>query len=224
MNPKKLIDLSHKLDPSNISIYPGDPIYTCTQTSTIPKDGYSVHTFSLGSHTGTHVDAPSHWFEHGKTIDQIGLDMLVGRAWVIDLREIVERGERKITWDHLSSFFAPESESEMKKIVVIQTGWSRYWGKPDYLQHYPFLCRHAAQELVQCGVEVLAVDTLSPDEIDGPGGYGVHEVFLGAGKVLVENLNLSGLESIDGKVTVSFIPLSLAGSDGAPVRAFAWFE
>ncbi|KAK7036507.1 hypothetical protein VNI00_011704 [Paramarasmius palmivorus] len=215
---QKLFNLSHTLSPTNISIYPGDPVYTCTQTSTIPKDGYSVHTLSLGTHTGTHVDAPSHWFKDGKTIDQIDLNVLVGKARIIDLREFVGKGERKVTWDVIEPFLTGTGGV---KIVVIRTGWSQYWGTPRYLEKYPFVSRHAAEELVRRGVEVLGVDTLSPDEIEGPEGYGVHEVILGAGRIIAENLNLNELDDRE-EVMVSFAPLSLAGCDGAPVRAIGW--
>ncbi|KAL0072630.1 hypothetical protein AAF712_000393 [Marasmius tenuissimus] len=212
------IDLSHKLDVSKITIYPGDPTFSCTPFCTVEKDGYSVHSISLGSHTGTHLDAPSHWFQDRKTVDEIPLGMLIGKARVIDLT--TKTKSDKITWDGDLQHHFSELQSSWS-IVVLKTGWAKHWGTDEYIS-YPYIEKRAAEELVKRGVTVLGVDTLSPDAIEGPEGYGVHEVFLGAGNVLVENLNLTDLSDKDEELLVSFIPLNLAGNDGSPIRACAW--
>ncbi|KAG7091250.1 hypothetical protein E1B28_010300 [Marasmius oreades] len=213
----QLIDISHKLD-SRISTYPGDPSFACIPFSTVEKDGWSVHSISIGSHSGTHLDAPSHLKRNGKTVDEIPLNMLIGRARIIDVTG--KSASSKITWKDIQSHF-PHSSSPWR-IVILYTGWAKYWGTDEYLS-YPILEKRAAEELIAREVAVLGVDTLSPDAIDGPDGYGVHEVFLGADKVLVENLNLTGLQPGD-EVMVSFLPLKLAGCDGSPIRALAWKE
>ncbi|KAF9256739.1 putative cyclase [Marasmius fiardii PR-910] len=210
------VDISHTLE-SEISIYPGDPSFTCVPFSTVEKDGWSVHSISIGSHTGTHLDAPSHLIRSGKTVDEIPLSMLIGRARIINVTG--KSPSSKITWEDIQGHF-PHGSSPWP-IVVLYTGWAKYWGTNDYLS-YPFLAKQAAEELIKRGVSVLGVDTLSPDAIDGPDGYGVHEVFLGADKVLVENLNLTGLHPEIEEVMVSFIPLKLAKCDGSPIRAIAW--
>ncbi len=89
----ELIDLSHTLD-SNIPIYPGDPTFSCCPFITIAKDGVNVHQISMGSHSGTHVDAPSHFVENGQSVDVIPLDRFVGRAIVIDLTGSEENDEK----------------------------------------------------------------------------------------------------------------------------------
>ncbi|KAL0570716.1 hypothetical protein V5O48_011250 [Marasmius crinis-equi] len=214
------IDLTHKLDTSNISIYPGDPTFSSTPCCTVAKDGYSVHNISIGSHTGTHLDAPSHFVQGGKTVDEIPLGMLVGKARVIDLTGKGKEKLQRISWEEDLQHHFPAAQSPWS-IVLLKMGWAKHWATPGYFS-YPFLEKRVAEELVRRGVDVLGVDTLSPDAIDGPEEYGVHDVVLGAGKVLVENLNLEELKPEDEEVVVSFLPLNLAGCDGSPVRAVAW--
>ncbi|KAF8058778.1 putative cyclase [Lyophyllum atratum] len=220
MDTSTIIDLSHKLD-SNVQIYPGDPPFTCTPCTTVAKDGYSVHSLTLGSHTGTHIDAPSHFFANGKTIDQIPLPTLIGPLVLVDLTARNLRDRQMITWADI------EPSAELMHpgvILVLHTGWSAYWGTPKYYDH-PFLARDVATKIIERGVRILGVDTLNPDEteyqgVGGGEGFGVHEVILGAGGIIAENL--TNLAALDGHDQIALIPLNLEGSDGSPVRAFAW--
>ncbi|KAJ4496676.1 putative cyclase [Lentinula lateritia] len=209
-----IIDLTHPLDPDKITIYPGDHNFSCCPTSTVAQDGYSVHSLSLGTHTGTHIDAPSHFILNGATIDQIPLDALISRpAIVVDLT--YKEAGTKILWDDdLANY-----ESKMKEgtMLLLYTGWSAHWATPAYMK------------IIATGLKIIGSDTLSPDEIDGPEGYGVHLAILGAGGLIVENMtNLKALVEleaeggIDSELSVSIIPLSLPGCDGSPVRAFGW--
>ncbi|KAJ3865018.1 putative cyclase [Lentinula novae-zelandiae] len=220
-----IIDLTHPLDPDKITIYPGDHNFSCCPTSTVAQDGYSVHSLSLGTHTGTHIDAPSHFILNGATIDQIPLDALISRpAIVVDLT--YKEAGTKILWDDdLANY-----ESKMKEgtMLLLYTGWSAHWATPAYMK-YPYLDRDAAERIIATGLKIIGSDTLSPDEIDGPEGYGVHLAILGAGGLIVENMtNLKALVEleaeggIDLELSVSIIPLSLPGCDGSPVRAFGW--
>ena len=65
-----IYDLSHKLNP-RCSIYPGDPEFCCKKVATVEKDQFNVSSLSLGSHTGTHIDAPYHFYDNGKTVDRL---------------------------------------------------------------------------------------------------------------------------------------------------------
>ncbi|KAJ3829643.1 hypothetical protein F5878DRAFT_137941 [Lentinula raphanica] len=222
MNSTSIIDLTHPLDPNKITIYPGDPEFTCCPSLTVAKDGFSVHSLSLGTHTGTHIDAPSHSIINGTTIDQVPLDTLVAcPAIVVDLTD--KKAGSKIIWDDLDKY---SSRMKSGTVLLLYTGWSKHWGTPAYLE-YPYLDKDAAVKILATGVRIVGLDTLSPDEIDGPEGYGVHEVILGAGGLIVENLtNLKALWELDAKagkeVLTSIVPLSLTGCDGSPIRAFGW--
>ncbi|KAJ7655601.1 putative cyclase [Mycena polygramma] len=211
-----IVDLSHSMKPG-MQIYPGDPIFSCTCATSVEKDGYSVRSLSMGSHTGTHVDAPSHFFAEGKSIEQIPLRTFIGRALVIDL---TNKGPREaINW---TDDLAPHaSQMAPDVILLLRTGWSQYWCTDKYLEH-PFLERAVAEQIIATGVQVVGVDTLSPDEtrLDGTGSFGAHEVILGAGGIIAENL--TNLHALDGsEYIVNLVPLNIDGSDGSPVRAFA---
>jgi kynurenine formamidase len=220
--PGGFIDLTHPLADSAVQLYPGDPPFTCRPHATVPKDGYSVHDISLCSHTGTHIDAPSHFFADGKTIDQIPLSTLTGPALVVDLMRKQLKERQMIEWGDIEEY-APQMREGV--ILLLYTGWSQYWGTPKYYDH-PYLSRDAAKRVLESGVRVLGVDMLNPDEtpyngVESTHGFGVHQEILGAGGVIAENLtNLQALG--DEPSVIALVPLNLVGSDGSPVRALAW--
>jgi len=129
-----------------------------------------------------------------------------------------------IKWDDIQDY-APQMQENV--ILLLYTGWSRYWGTQKYYEH-PYLSRDAAKRVLESGVRVLGLDTLNPDEtpyngVGGSHGFGVHQEILGAGGVIAENL--TNLQAIcDGRYMIALIPLNLVGSDGSPVRALAWKE
>ncbi|CAK5281895.1 unnamed protein product [Mycena citricolor] len=211
----QVVDLSHPLKPG-MQVYPGDPEFAVSSVAAIEKDGYAVCALSLGSHTGTHVDAPAHFFADGLTIEQIPIGMFIGPALVVDLTHKAAREE--IKWEDLVQY-APRMKQGT--LLLLRTGWSRHWGTPEYFDH-PYLSHAAAEKVIECGVRLIGVDSLNPDETrsDDTGVFGVHEVVLGAGGIIAENLtNLELLQ--DGDYVVHLVPLSISASDGSPVRAFA---
>ncbi|KAI0710300.1 putative cyclase [Cerioporus squamosus] len=221
--PTTFVDLTHHLN-GDTQVYPGDPCYFCSPVLTIPKDGMNVQSISLGSHTGTHIDAPYHFVEEGLTVEQIPLSTFMGNAVVVD---VTSKGPKeRIEWADISAHedaIRHKATLEHGVFVFLRTGWPQYWGTDKYHDH-PFLERDAAKKLLELEVKVIGVDSLSPDETRLDGGtpdFGVHEVVLGAGAILAENLtNLHAIQT--GDWIVSLAPLKLDGCDGSPVRAFAW--
>lgn len=211
-----MIDLSHPIS-TGMTVYPGDPAVWLRDALTVADNGVRVTEVHMGSHTGTHLDAPSHTIEGGRTLDEIGLDELYGEALVIRVRDPQPRqclGVAELGLDALRV---------VPKIVAIHTAWDRYFGEPTYLQH-PFLSGEAAERLCELGMHVLAVDTLNPDltpdaeEVE-QSGFAVHQVVLGSDRLIVENLR--GLEQLPDRVKLGFFPLKLGAVDGSPVRAVA---
>ncbi|MBM7503850.1 cyclase family protein [Agromyces aurantiacus] len=205
-------DLSHPVA-DGMMVYPGDPGVHLAPALELERDGAAVTALELGSHTGTHVDAPAHTVAGGRTMDAVELDELVGDALVIHV-EGLEDGAL-IGLDDLGDLPA-----RVPSIVVVDTGWARHFGTERALRH-PALGRDAARLLVERGMRVLAVDTLSPDPTDAAGttSFPVHEVVLGADGLIVENV--ANLDGLPDRVRVGFFPLRIAG-DGAPVRAVAF--
>jgi kynurenine formamidase len=150
------------------------------------------------SFVGTHVDAPYHFFADGKKIHELALSTFIGRALVIDLTE--KEAREIITWDDLAPY---SSRMHDGVIVLLYTGWSTHWKTQRYYDH-PFISREAAEGIIATGVRVLGVDTLSPDEtlVDGTigeFGFGAHQIILGSGGVIAENLtNLSAILGKNG--------------------------
>ncbi|MBO0980840.1 cyclase family protein [Microbacterium sp. SD291] len=205
-----LRDLSHPIR-SGMTVYPGDPAVSVEPALTLDAHGAAVTRLGLGSHTGTHVDAPAHTIRGGRTLADVALDELVGEAIV--LRVSNAEPERAIVLDDLAP---PDT---VPPIVIVETGWARFFGTERALRH-PFLAPDAARELTRRGMRVLAVDTLSPDPTPAE-AFPVHEIVLGGDGLIVENLY--GLDGLPTRVPVGFFPLRLEG-DGAPVRAVAFLD
>ncbi|WP_243855065.1 cyclase family protein [Diaminobutyricimonas sp. TR449] len=210
----KLHDLSHLIT-DGMQVYPGDPTVHVHPALELERDGVAVTGLRLGSHTGTHIDAPSHTVGGGRTMADVTLEELVGDALIIRVPELHER--EIYGWDRLNA--GASIPSQLPPIVVIDTGWARWFGDARAMRH-PALDAQAARELVARGMRILAVDTLSPDLTDESAtDFPVHQVVLGGGGLIVENLR--GLEALPESVQIGFFPLRLGG-DGAPVRAVAF--
>ena len=206
-----LRDLSHPIR-DGMTVYPGDPAVSIEPVLTLDADGAAVTRLGLGSHTGTHVDAPAHTVPGGRTIADVALDELVGEAIVPRVPQAEER--QSIRWEDL-----PSVPDVLPRIVIVDTGCARFFGTERALRH-PFLDPDAVRELWRRGMRVLAVDTLSPDPTPTE-AFPVHEIVLGGDGLIVENL--CGLDDLPERLRVGFFPLRLEG-DGAPVRGVAFLS
>ena len=216
---KMIIDLSHSLAPTGLSYCPGHPVFTSEQVMTIARNGSYVSRLTVGSHTGTHLDAPVHFIEGGATVSDIDLSSLVGPAIVVDVRGKGFHGA--ITWDDI----APQAGKLNSGVTLLLcTGWSQYWGGKEYMKS-PHLSEEAARKIMEHGVRVVGIDVFSVDG-EAPEGAvetnAVHRLLLGNGILIAENLtNVETL--LDGSAyLVSLLPLNLQGCDGSPIRAVAW--
>ena len=183
--------------------------------STLEHDGVAVTAMRMGSHTGTHVDAPSHTVAGGRTMADVPLDELVGEALLMRMPRpgTTARSTTGTGWSARDRF-----PRVLPPIVIIDTGWARWFG--DQRRHAASaLAPSAARELVRRGMRVLAVDTLSPD-LTGGEGFPVHESVLGADRLIVENRARARRYS-QSRVGVGFFPLRLAAME-RPVRAVAF--
>lgn len=218
MGRSRLVDLSHPVD-DRTPVYPGDPFVRLRPAATLARDGYNVLHLSMGSHSGTHVDAPYHFLDDGARIDEVPLELCHGPAVVADVRGAGERG--RIGWRELAPYADALGPG---RILLLRTGWSEHWGSERYAAH-PFLTGDAAERLVATGLRTVGIDAFSVDETVQSGrpaaGFPAHSALLGAGGVLVENLtDLAALEG-EREIVLSVLPLRLAGADGSPVRAVA---
>lgn len=176
--------------------------------ASIDTHGWRATKLVLDSHLGTHMDAPSHFVPTGATLDQIALQHLIGPAEVIHISGIASHTE--LLPDHLPA--------TTERRLLLHTGWaeSRY-GSPAYFTEYPYVSPRLAEELIKRGVVLIGIDTPSVDYDPGV----THQILLGAGTLIVENL--ANLAPLPGHVDVTVLPLPILGGDGCPVRAVASF-
>ncbi|MCC6313310.1 MAG: cyclase family protein [Thermomicrobiales bacterium] len=208
-----LLDLSHPLT-MKTPVYPGDPAVRLTPWETALP--WRVTELVLGSHSGTHMDAPRHCLPDGATIDAYGPDRWVGSGVVLPVPN--PESDEAVGPGILAGLPA---ELPVGWFAIIATGWDRFWGASEYFYH-PFLAPDLAESLRGAGCGLVAVDVPSVDS-SVSGGDAVHRILADADILIVENLR--GLERlpVGAALEFCFAPLPLAGTDGAPVRAFARF-
>lgn len=215
-----IVDLSVPIE-SGMPVYPGDPEVRLDRALTVGAgDGVNVLTVHMGSQTGTHLDAPYHILETGSRLEGLPLERFLGPAVVADLRHLTPA--TAITWSDLAPVRA---RLRAGAILLLHTGWSRYWGRLDRMRGHPWLAAEAARAIVEAGVRTIGIDALSVDATpadDSPVTFDAHIAILGSGGVIVENLaHLERVERLRAPF-VSVLPLRLADADGAPVRAVAF--
>lgn len=192
----------------DMPVWPGDTPPRLVRTGSIDQgDNSNTSELTLSVHTGTHVDAPDHFLNNGKTVEQLSLDMLVGRAYVLHLPDV-----NQITAAILETAEIPPRTRRL----LFKTRNSDYWAKgtKDFQTEFVGLTEDAAQFLVDRNVRLVGVDYLSvaPYKQSRP----THCLLLEAGVVVVEGLDLSHVSQ--GRYTLTCLPLKLGGSDGAPAR------
>ena len=201
----KLIDVSVPLD-ANLPTYPDNTPFTLEPIKRIASGGSSnVSSLHLGAHTGTHLDAPRHFFDAGIGTDALPLDMLIGRTRVI---EIATR--KAITSADLDAFDLSEDIR-----LLIKTPNSKLWGSPQFHTDYVGISESGAKHLVDRGIKVVGVDYLSVEEFRAPGAP-AHHILLGGGTIVIEGLNLRDVDP--GVYEMFCLPLRIVGCDGAPAR------
>ncbi len=201
----KVIDISWPISPE-MTAYKDRKIVTFKSTKTFEKDGARETIITIGSHTGTHVDAPSHFLKDGKTIDQMLLEKVVGDCSLLDLSDVPE----KITAEHLSMYdIAPD------EIILLKTMNSDYPPTDPFLANFVYLDASAAQYLADCGVRAVGIDYLGIER--NQEAHDTHMLLLQEDIPIIEGLRLAHAE----EAYYSFIclPLALQGLDGAPARA-----
>jgi kynurenine formamidase len=216
MHVRRVVDLTLPLD-NGTTVYPGDPLVDIRTTGP-DEAGFRVTSIGVGSHTGTHCDAPLHFVGDGAPIDEVDLGLFAGPMVLLDVRH---RGDRAlITVDDV----APSLDRLGAGVVaVLWTGWTAHYGTERYFAH-PFVSPAACAAILGTGARTIGVDAMSIDETvddEHPGeGWPCHGLVLGAGGVLLENL--AHLDRVDfPRPFLSALPLRLTGADGSPVRAAA---
>ena len=193
---------------SALPVYPGDPEVTITPLAQLQwGDAANVSRLVLSSHTGTHLDAPRHFFAEGLAIDSLDLHVLMGPARVCTFPQVTTH----LTADDLR----PLGLAGTKRLLL-QTPNAALWQKTGFQTNYVALTESAAYLLVEMGVQLVGIDYLSVDAFERQ-DFPVHRILLGAGVLVLEGLDLRAVPPGDYELLA--LPLLLQHGDGAPVRA-----
>jgi arylformamidase len=204
--PRRVIDISVPNGPAQ-HVYPGDPEPRVDAVRRIASgDVCNLSLLHLGSHTGTHVDAPYHFLKDGPRLGEVPLDRMVGSCLVADLR-----GRRAVDAAALR-----EVALERGDILLCRTDNSAKWSAPAFQRDFTFVTKDAADVLVERGVRALGMDYLSIEEFGSP-DFPVHHRLLGAGVFVIEGLDLGHVTP--GRYYLVCLPLKFPDLDGAPARA-----
>ena len=189
----------------DMPVWPDEPGPELTPLSRISDgDPANVTRLTLGSHTGTHVDAPRHFLNEGRTVDALALDALCGPARVIHVDDATSVKRR-----HLEPHRGVER-------ILLQTRNESLWNKRGFQKDFVYLEPDAADWLVAQRVRLVGIDYLSIEQFNSR-DYHTHHTLLGAGIVIVEGLDLRRIEP--GDYDLYCLPLKVVGADGAPGRA-----
>jgi arylformamidase len=210
--PMKTIDLSHTIS-IETPVYPGTEPPVFSTPCTIEKQGFSEKRITLFSHTGTHMDAPSHILPEGKSLDRFPAEKFMGKAAVINLTHI-----HRMEIEHHDLL---QYEAFILKIdfLLLHTGWYLKWGTDAYFKEYPVLTAAASRWLAGFPLKGIGVDMISVDRTN-TNTYPIHRIFLQNEILIVENL--TNLSELPDKIFSFFcFPLKIKDADGSPVRAAA---
>jgi len=208
----KIIDLTHCIGP-DMPCYPGTEPPVFEKPCTLEQHGFVEHKITFYSHTGTHMDAPSHVLPRARTLDQFAAGHFAGRAVSLDLTQL-----KKPVID-IHDLRPLRSLIKGKEFVLLHTGWYKFWGTSAYFKDYPVLSPEAAQWLAQLDLKGVGVDMISVDAMESF-DLPIHKIFLTRDIVVIENL--TGLDELGNRDFTFFcLPLKFMQADGAPVRAVA---
>jgi len=242
LNDMRIIDLTMRITPS-IPVFPGSPQPCFVPWARYDQQGYDSEAIFMSTHTGTHVDAPSHFKPGFASIDTISASRLISSAVLIKVKK---NANQLIDQQDLSGDQIREGDS-----VVIATGWEKRAGRKNYESENPGLSKQASEYLVRKNVNAVAIDSPSIDA-GADNKFSAHNILLASNIIVVENLcNLdrvarsrgSGSSSRGGQskairksatslmtptkptttttFTLIISPLKFGGATGSPARVFA---
>ncbi len=200
----KIIDITLSIN-ENIPVYPGDAKFKATPICTIEKSGCNMQQLNLGTHTGTHIDAPLHFLANGSSIDEIPLEIFFGKSQVIEI------DEPRITKTAIDKFFIDGINR-----VLFKTPNSYLLEDKEFHKEYVYLTEDGADFLINKNVKLVGIDYISIERF-GTADFIVHKKLFSANMCILEGINLKEVDP--GIYTLVAFPLPFEGLDGSPVRA-----
>ena len=204
------IDVTTTLDPSTTPVYEGDPPMRFDFVKDMHKgDALTLSSYTLGAHSGTHIDAPMHFIRDGVSIDRVAIDRLMGPARVIEIGDgvqVIDAAElQRHDWNN-SPRILFRTRSSIR-------GWM---ASPGFHRDFAYIAPDAAQLLADANVQLVGIDYLSAEQFGAPAPR-THQILLGKGIPIVEGLSL--VNTAGGDYDLVVLPIKVGGHEGAPARA-----
>ncbi|MDG6922882.1 MAG: cyclase family protein [Nitrososphaerota archaeon] len=201
---------------NGMPIYPGDPAPSFENYATLDKNGVNLTRLVLGSHTGTHTDAPKHFISGGISVDQIPTSKLIGEAFVCDISQVpIGSGITQSDLEPKLGSFVNAGDA-----VILYTGCSDHWGEESVNSNYTYLTAEAARYLVNRKIRAVGIDFLSV-EMFGAKEPIAHKTLLGNGIYIIESISSSVKQFLRKRILLICLPIKLGGGDGSPSRVLA---
>ena len=213
----KVIDLTHVIKP-DMPVYPGTDTPKFISANSYEKDGFKETLLQMYSHTGTHMDPPAHLHPGRTTLDQFPAEQFIGKALVIDCRDLAE-GE-PITMDYLRKY---GKKADQADFLLFNLGWDKLWGTDAYFGNYPCIDDEVLDYIINGNYKGIGFDVIGLDPIADQNLARHKKLFKKCDIVNIENLKNLELCGED-LFWFSCFPLKLENCDGSPIRAVAWFE
>jgi kynurenine formamidase len=207
-----IVDLSHEYA-DDMPVYPGLPSPSFHDFAEVARDGYAMSEYRLLNHIGTHIDAPAHQIAAGETLDEIPLERLVTEAVTVDLSG---RRAGTIGGEELEPMLGDLGEGDW---LFLSSNNGRNWGSEEYWTGWSYPDAEASRLLIGRGIVGIGFDGPSADPVDTE-TFDLHKVWLGAGRMILENL--TNLDLLPARVQVVIATLKVRAANGAPARVLAF--
>ena len=217
----KVIDLTHTIK-EDMPVYPGTDKPVLSVANTYEKDGFKETLMRMYTHTGTHMDPPAHLFAGRTTLDQMPVEQFIGKALVIDCRDLHEGNA--ITIDYILKY---GDKPQAADFLLFNLGWDERWGTDAYFGDYPCIDDEVLNYILRgndqgaykgIGFDVIGLDPIADENLTRH-----KRLFETCDIVNIENLKNLELCG-DELFRFSCFPLKIEDCDGSPIRAVAWFE
>lgn len=201
----KLIDITRSVH-TGMTVWPGDESVIVERTSSIAEGGAAnISRLHAGVHAGTHIDAPLHFIDNGKSVDKLDINLFAGRVKIIDMQE-----SESIRYEHVKSISKEETDA-----IFFKTSSSMRTLEEPFDTAFTGLDYDAAIHIMEMGIKVIGTDALSIESYRSK-GHEVHKLLLKKDVLIIEGLWLKDISP--GIYNYICLPILIRGSDGAPAR------
>ena len=211
----KVIDLTHTIS-EDMPVFPGSETPKLTTKSTYEKDGFKETLLQMYSHVGTHMDPPAHIFENRTTLDQFSPEQFIGKALVVDCRDLKEG--QAITIDKINI-----NKAKSADFLLFHLGWDKRWNLDTYFNDYPCIDDTVLEFILNSNFKGIGFDVMGLDLLRDENLTRHKALFKDTDIVNIENL--ANLDQCGNDLFwLSCFPLKIENCDGFPIRAIAWYE